>query len=101
MGLFDNEKDFLKKGIDGKVASFNPDSVTVVFENLKPGEYAVSVFHDQNNNGKMDTNAVGIPKEGFAFGNNATGLFGPPSFDNAKVILEHKNVTQVLKLKHF
>ena len=101
VGLFNNSKDFLKKGLDGKVAPFRADSVTVVFEGLEPGEYAVSVFHDRNDNGKLDTNVVGIPREGFAFGNNAMGLFGPPSFDKAKVTLKREDITQVLRLKHF
>jgi len=77
------------------------DTVAVVFENLEPGDYAVSVIHDRNNNGKLDTNRLGIPKEGFAFGNNAMGIFGPPSFENAKVSIRDKAVKQILNVKNF
>jgi len=48
---------------------------------LKAGKYAVRYFHDENLNGEMDTNLIGIPKEGYGFSNNATGKFGPPPFD--------------------
>lgn len=101
VGLFADERDFLKKALAGKTVAVNADSVTVAFENLAPGAYAVSIFHDRNRNGKLDTNALGIPKEGFAFGNNAMGLFGPPSFDKAKVTIDSMPVRQVLNLKHF
>jgi len=41
------------------------------------GKYAVSVFHDENSNGKLDTNFLGIPREGVGASNNAKGHFGP------------------------
>jgi uncharacterized protein (DUF2141 family) len=100
VGLFTSEKDFLKKAAEGKVVKANAKEITVVFENLKSGDYAVSVIHDENENGELDSNMVGIPKEGFAFGNNAMGAFGPPSFDKAKVSLT-KNEKQVVELKYF
>jgi uncharacterized protein (DUF2141 family) len=100
VGLFTSEKDFLKKAAEGKVVKASANEITVVFENLKSGDYAVSVIHDENENGELDSNMVGIPKEGFAFGNNAMGAFGPPSFDKAKISLT-KNERQVVKLKYF
>ena len=45
-------------------------SLTVVFDGLAPGQYAVMVMHDENGNGKLDTNLVGIPVEGYGFSNN-------------------------------
>lgn len=101
VGLFTNENDFLKKASDGKVVKASGKEVTVVFENLKPGSYAVSVIHDENANGELDTNLMGIPKEGFAFGNNAMGTFGPPSFDKAKVEMEKSDLRQEIALKYF
>lgn len=53
------------------------------FHGIAPGRYAVSAFHDENANGKMDTNFVGIPKEGVAASNDAKGHMGPPKFDSA------------------
>jgi uncharacterized protein (DUF2141 family) len=53
------------------------------FPGIAPGTYAVSVFHDENSNGKMDTNLMGIPCEGVGASNNARGRLGPPKFDAA------------------
>lgn len=101
VGLFTNEDNFLKKAIEGKVVKASGTEVKVVFENLKAGEYAVSVIHDENENGELDTNGIGMPKEGFAFGNNAMGMFGPPSFEKAKVVVDKSPVKQVIELKYF
>jgi uncharacterized protein (DUF2141 family) len=68
VGLFNSENDFLKKAVSGKIVKADADKITVVFENLKPGEYAVSVIHDENENAELDKNSFGIPKEGFCFG---------------------------------
>ena len=48
---------------------------------LKPGKYAVRFYHDENLNGKMETNLVGKPTEGYGFSNNVIGKFGPPPFE--------------------
>jgi uncharacterized protein (DUF2141 family) len=56
---------------------------TCQFSGLAPGKYAVSVFHDENSNGRLDTNFIGIPREGVGASNNARGHFGPPKFDSA------------------
>jgi uncharacterized protein (DUF2141 family) len=101
VGLFTNESDFLKNVAVGKVVKAVGKEITVVFENLKSGDYAVSVIHDENENGELDSNMIGIPSEGFAFGNNAMGTFGPPSFEKAKVTLKNKNDKQVINLKYF
>lgn len=50
------------------------------FVGVAAGTYAVSVYHDENSNGKMDTNFVGMPREGVGASNNAKGHFGPPKF---------------------
>ncbi|MDR1437149.1 MAG: DUF2141 domain-containing protein, partial [Candidatus Symbiothrix sp.] len=46
--------------------------------------YAVSIFHDENDNGKLDTGVFGIPKERTGNSNNARGSYGPPKFDDCK-----------------
>ena len=53
------------------------------FEDIPPGTYALAVIHDENMNGKLDTNFLGVPKEGYGFSNDAKGLFGAPSFSAA------------------
>lgn len=53
------------------------------FSGIGPGTYAVSVFHDENSNGKLDRNFLGIPREGVGASNGARGHLGPPKFDAA------------------
>lgn len=53
------------------------------FAGIQPGTYGVSVFHDENSNGRLDTNFLGIPREGVGASNGAKGHFGPPSFHDA------------------
>jgi uncharacterized protein (DUF2141 family) len=52
----------------------------VIFTNLPYGWYGVSLYHDENGSGKMDKNAMGIPKEAYGFSNNAKGFFGKPNY---------------------
>jgi len=84
VALFDNKDSFLEDDFLSKSAKVGAgDSVIVVFEGVPVGKYAASVFHDKNSNGELDTNLIGIPKEGFGFSNDAKGFMGPPSFENA------------------
>jgi uncharacterized protein (DUF2141 family) len=101
VGLFNNEKDFLEKPIEGKVVKVTSSEAVVSFEGLPDGDYAVSIFHDENRNQELDKNMIGVPTEGFAFGNNAMGTFGPPSFEKAKVTIKGNSVRQEVALKHF
>ena len=58
-------------------------SITVRFENIEDGYYAVSVYHDENSNNELDTNFLGIPNEPIGVSNNVHGTMGPPSFEDA------------------
>jgi uncharacterized protein (DUF2141 family) len=55
----------------------------VVLTNLDPGQYAIILFHDENGNGKLDLNALGVPTEPYGFSNNVQGFLGPPAFKEA------------------
>jgi uncharacterized protein (DUF2141 family) len=61
---------------------------------LPVGEYALSVFYDENGNGDLDTNFIGIPKEPIALSNNAKMRFGPPKYEDAKFDLGLEPVLQ-------
>ncbi len=61
---------------------------SVVFADLKPGTYAVIVFHDENDNGKLDKNSFGMPVEAYAISNNARGILSAPDFKDAAVRLD-------------
>ncbi|MAU14911.1 MAG: hypothetical protein CMH46_05150 [Muricauda sp.] len=54
--------------------------VKLQIEDLPSGEYALAVFHDENGNGKLDTNWLGIPKERVAFSKGKMKTFGPPKY---------------------
>nr|WP_287939531.1 DUF2141 domain-containing protein [Algoriphagus sp.] len=58
---------------------------------LPPGKYAVSVIHDEDNDGKLTTNAVGYPTEKFGFSNNPKMYFSPPSFEKAAFELQSES----------
>ncbi len=57
--------------------------VTVVFDNLPPGTYAVGAYHDENANDHLDTNLLGLPTEGYALSNGVRAVFSKPNFYEA------------------
>jgi uncharacterized protein (DUF2141 family) len=64
--LFSSAADFPKNGdtaIEHAKSGISHGQAVCEFPGVAPGRYAVSVFHDENSNGKMDTNLVGIPRE--------------------------------------
>ncbi len=81
--LFSSAADFpkkMEKAVAQIEAKISGGAATCEFSGVAPGTYAVSVFHDQNSNGKLDTNFLGIPREGVGASNDAKGRFGPPKF---------------------
>jgi uncharacterized protein (DUF2141 family) len=53
------------------------------FNDIPPGVYAVAVFHDENANGKLDKNFLGIPREGYGASNNVRPKMSAPAFKDA------------------
>ena len=51
-------------------------AMVVRFVGLPPGAYAVTVQHDEDGDGKLKTNFIGIPKEGVGISNNPGGIPG-------------------------
>lgn len=102
IGLYDNADGFIaaiknsaemgllndKGRLAGIALRATSGTRSVVFMQLPPGQYALIVFHDENDNGRLDENAWGVPTEGYGFSNNAQGLLGAPSFDAAKITLD-------------
>jgi len=77
----------------GKILPIENNQVIVMIDSLKYGEYAIKVFHDENKNGELDTDFLGIPDEDYGFSNDASGWFGPPSWENAKFIFNQPEMT--------
>lgn len=78
-----DENEQVIKGFSAEILN---NKCTLIIKDLKPGKYAFKYFHDENNDEKINTNFMGIPKEGYGFSNDAKGKFGPPSFE--KMIFE-------------
>lgn len=77
-------------GWDGKAAPVKADGAppqsdgaTFVFKDLAPGTYAVMISHDENGNGKLDSNFMGMPIEGYGFSNNPT-VMRKPTWEEAR-----------------
>mgnify|MGYP005995189141 CR=1 FL=1 len=74
--------------------------VTIVFNDVEPGEYAVALLHDENGNGKVDK-ALFIPTEGFGFSRDAKLRLGPPRFSAAAFTVSDEGpVYQTIRMRY-
>jgi uncharacterized protein (DUF2141 family) len=80
------------------VDTIDGDHVTVRFENLPFGEYAIAMMHDENRSGGMDRGFLGVPKEGYGFSNNVKPKLSAPSFEKTKFLLNEKEVELDLEM---
>jgi uncharacterized protein (DUF2141 family) len=71
-----------EKTVEELAVPITNETSTFSFTDVESGTYAIRYFHDENENGKMDTGSFGIPKEGYGFSNNARGFMGPPDFED-------------------
>jgi uncharacterized protein (DUF2141 family) len=95
------EADFEGKGEPFRFAIVKVENreAVAVFEDVPHGDYAIKVFHDENENQKLDTNFVGMPKEKFGFSNNVMGRFGPPSYEQARFRFEAEAATVEIEMR--
>jgi uncharacterized protein (DUF2141 family) len=70
------------------------------FEDLPAGKYALVVLHDENMNGRIDYNWLGIPREGYGFSNDARGTLGAPSFEKAAFVYDGKTLELSVSLRY-
>lgn len=85
IAFYTQESTFLS--FDGVFKSTSTKTDAIVVEDLPKGEYAIAVFYDENNNGELDTNWIGIPKEPLGFSIGKMKTFGPPSFTDCTFIV--------------
>ncbi|WP_264534643.1 DUF2141 domain-containing protein [Flavobacterium sp. N1736] len=95
VGLYNSEGTFLKTAYKSLTSEIKDEKAVVTFDNLPAGEYAISTYHDENNNGKLDKNAMGIPSEDYAASNNAKGFMGPPSYKDAKFVIDKDSKIEI------
>jgi len=85
--LYDNENAYEKRTPALKSGSIpvTGDSLSWEVTGLIPGRYALAIYHDVNNNGVLDLNFLGVPKEPYAFSGSSASKWLPPSFAKAAV----------------
>ncbi|MEM1217507.1 MAG: DUF2141 domain-containing protein [Bacteroidota bacterium] len=95
--LIANDPDKFLNDCDwGQVVAVHQSTVTVEFSGLKPGTYCISLFHDEDNNGQLNTEGLfGLPSEPYGFSNNPKTWFGPPSFEDCQFILDQDTQLEI------
>lgn len=95
-GLYNDEEDYKNSNnVRGVMVNVDAKSITFNYDNLPKGEYAIKLFHDVDSDGKLDTNLFGIPKEPYAFSNNATGRMGAAKWKDAKFSVDGKTIHSI------
>lgn len=92
VGVYNSEETFLRKVFLGNISKINQKEAVVKFKDVPEGIYAVTAFHDENNNDKLDTNMFGIPKEDYMVSNNAKNKFSAPKYKDAKFKLKKDTI---------
>ena len=105
VALFRGSKGFpndASQAVHTQTADIDPQTLSaqVVFADIPAGVYAVSVFHDENMNEKLDKNFMGVPKEGYGASNNPKKKMGPPNFDETKFQLGVADQSVEIKLMY-
>ena len=104
MGIYKDDVSFEKEIAYKKVQAFKTkisNGTLVVEVKLEPGKYGFSLLDDENFNGKMDYNFIGIPKEGFGFSNYYhIGLTKPKLNSFEFEVIENKNTKVEVKMKY-
>jgi uncharacterized protein (DUF2141 family) len=70
--------------IDKKYVDVTNKTAFATFEKVPPGKYAIAVYHDEDEDGEIETNFIGIPKEGIGSSNNPKSRMGPPRYEDCE-----------------
>lgn len=99
--LYNGKEKFLKTAYRKSSSAIKSNTASITFTDIPKGEYTVMVYHDENKNGKLDKNFVGMPKEPVACSNNAKGFMGPPKYEDAKLtILDDTKISITMTTAH-
>lgn len=93
--LYDSETNYMKSAMHNVKVKVENNKAIIKIENLSKGSYGFSFFHDVNNDGKLNKNFLGIPKEPYGFSNGEKGSFGPPDFEDIKFELKQDTTLNV------
>jgi uncharacterized protein (DUF2141 family) len=78
------EAGWLKDAFRPSIVKINGTTARCIFKEVPAGVYGISAFHDEDNNGKLNTNLVGYPTERYCASNDARNMFSAPSWKDAK-----------------
>lgn len=88
-----------KKAIKALSLPLSNSIAKVTVGNLPSGNYAISVFHDEDSDGQMRKNNFGFPLDSYGFSNNPTLYFGPPSFSKCTIQVKNSSVKVEITLR--
>jgi len=74
--------------------------ITVAFDNLPPGTYAVGAYHDENDNNRLDMNPLGLPIEGYALSNGIRAVASKPTFQQAAFTVGNDGAAVSLQIRY-
>ena len=103
LSLFNNKKGFPSnpdKAVYITMERIQNKKLTLIIKDLAIGDYAIAVVHDENDNNKLDTNFLGMPKEGIGVSNNAKSTMGPPSYEDSKFQLKEDGLVTNIRIKY-
>ena len=78
----------------------NSPTHTLVLKNVPYGDYAFCLLHDENMNGEMDYNWIGLPKEGYAFSGDYYVVFRAPKYEEANFIIDSPELSIVVEMQY-
>ncbi|QBQ53937.1 DUF2141 domain-containing protein [Nitrosococcus wardiae] len=93
---FPNE--FMRSAVNLMMIKVRDKEAHCHFIDIPLGTYALAVIHDENRNGKLDTNWLGVPTEGYGFSSGAKALMSAPSFDAASFPYDGGNLELTISL---
>lgn len=91
---------FLRSATNIVIMKIRDTQARCDFEDIPSGTYALAVIHDENVNGELDTNWLGVPTEGYGFSNDAKALLGAPSFSSASFLYDGQNLELTISLRY-
>ena len=99
IALYNSEENFLEKRFMGEISKIENNKAMVTFSDVPEGVYAISIFHDEDDNGKLNMIMGFYPSEATGTSNNAPAKFGPPKWEDAKFEVKNgQHINQQIKL---
>lgn len=100
VSLFETAESFMKKPYLQQVQAIDGQTrLQFEFAGIAPGDYAIVVVHDENDNGLYDAGFLGFGGEGLGYSNDARPLLGRPSFDAAHFTVEGEDLTVTIHVR--